>query len=117
MLLVEKLRCDERLIIVEGKEDRVSLERMGIDSARIIEVSKKPRHELMDVFEEKNARSVISFLDDDKAGKALLKRMKTWFPHVSFDESYSSKIYGMLHVSFAADISKAVERHITNYFF
>ncbi len=115
LLILDKLRTDERLIVVERSTDRVSLEKLGISPERIVEVSKKAIFELEEIFEERKASSVISFLDGDRAGRALLKKMKSLFQHIEFDESYSSYLYATLRVSFAADLAEAIERMITSH--
>ncbi len=115
LFILNKLRNDERLIVVEGSTDRASLERLGISSDRIVEVSKKAVFELEEIFEKRKASSVISFLDGDRAGRALLKKMKSLFQHIEFDESYSSYLYATLRVSFAADLAGIIERMITSH--
>ena len=67
---LEKLKNSAKLIIVEGIKDKKALERIGIDSERIITLSRKP---LFGVAEDaaNASKDCIILTDLDKEGKKL----------------------------------------------
>ncbi|MBI2139997.1 toprim domain-containing protein [Candidatus Woesearchaeota archaeon] len=72
LALLEKAREQEKLIIVEGKEDRLALERLGLTRIRVL--NKKP---LFQVVEEaiKENPEIIILTDLDRKGKQLYGKL------------------------------------------
>lgn len=69
---IEKIIESEVIVIVEGKEDKAALKRLGI--TKIIQLNKKP---LYKVVEEvvKAGEEVVILTDLDKEGKKLYSRL------------------------------------------
>ena len=71
---VEKLKISDILIIVEGKKDRTSLEKIGI--CNIVELSKKPLFEIVEFVADYNEECII-LTDLDKKGKELYSKLNS----------------------------------------
>lgn len=68
---LEKLKNSKKLIIVEGKKDKLSLEELGVKN--IVSISRKP---LYSFIEGINAKEVIILTDLDKTGRKLYSVLK-----------------------------------------
>ena len=75
-LQLQSLIASSAAIIVEGKKDQAALERLGIDSSRIVTLSKKP---LFEIAEEVAAgyKTAAILTDLDSEGKKLYGKLNT----------------------------------------
>jgi len=71
---ISKLKNSDKLIIVEGKKDRIALEKLGIKN--ITELSKKPLFQIMEDISDKNKECII-LTDFDKKGKQLYGKLNS----------------------------------------
>ena len=69
---IEKLKESNKLIIVEGKKDRIALESFGISN--IIELSKDPIFSIIEKISESNDDCII-LTDLDRKGRELFGRL------------------------------------------
>lgn len=63
---LEKLRNSKKLIIVEGKKDKIALEKLGVQN--VVTISRKPLYLFI---ESINVKEVIILTDLDRTGKKL----------------------------------------------
>jgi len=70
--LIESLRMEECLIIVEGRKDVEKLEEFGIHSVKL-------KGNLKSFCENVEARKVVLLMDTDREGKVLTHKLKTYF--------------------------------------
>ncbi len=70
---LEKLSSSGKCIIVEGKKDKDSLEKLGIKN--IFTLSKKPLFSIVEDVAEKN-NEVVILTDFDRKGKELYGKLK-----------------------------------------
>jgi len=75
-MLVQKAIASNILIIVEGRKDRASLNRLGITN--IIELSKKPLYQIVEEVSNSNKECMI-LTDLDKKGKELYGKLNSDF--------------------------------------
>lgn len=68
---LKKLRNSKKLIIVEGKKDKITLKRLGIKD--VISISRKP---LYSFIESVNVKEVIILTDLDRTGKKIYSVLK-----------------------------------------
>lgn len=68
---LEKLRDSRKLIIVEGKKDKITLEKLGIKN--VVAISRKPLYAFI---ESINAKEVIILTDLDRTGKKIYSILK-----------------------------------------
>jgi 5S rRNA maturation endonuclease (ribonuclease M5) len=71
---IEKIRQSEKLIIVEGKKDRIALEKLGIK--KIIELNKKPLYFIIEKIVQEYKECII-LTDLDKEGKKLYGKLNS----------------------------------------
>lgn len=69
-----KLKQSGKLIIVEGKKDKIALEKLGIKN--IISLSKKPIFWVIEEISRKN-KGVVILTDLDKHGKELFGKLNS----------------------------------------
>lgn len=69
---IDKIINSEKIIIVEGKEDRAALNRLGI--TEIVQLNKKPLYKIVEELIEKG-KPVIILTDLDKKGKQLYGKL------------------------------------------
>ncbi|MEW6063339.1 MAG: toprim domain-containing protein [Nanoarchaeota archaeon] len=69
---VERLKTDEKLKIVEGKKDKMALERLGIKN--IMTLSKPIYKVIEDI--SKNNKECIILVDLDSAGRKIYGKLK-----------------------------------------
>ncbi|HZX44525.1 MAG TPA: toprim domain-containing protein [Candidatus Nanoarchaeia archaeon] len=69
---IERLREGERIIVVEGKEDKAALHRLGIDG--VIQLNRRPLFKIVEELVAKE-RPVIILTDLDKKGKQLYSKL------------------------------------------
>ena len=74
--LIEKIKDSNMVIIVEGKKDRISLEKLGLTNIK--ELSKKPLFQIVEEIANENNEIVI-LTDLDKKGKELYGRLSRDF--------------------------------------
>jgi 5S rRNA maturation endonuclease (ribonuclease M5) len=88
--LINQLKSEISPIIVEGKKDKMALERLGIHN--IHPLSGKPLFHFVESFG--NSSRVILLLDYDKAGRKLQKQLLQGFQRigVKVDLSYHRKL-------------------------
>jgi len=71
---ISRLKNSKKLIIVEGKKDRIALEKLGIKN--IIELSKKPLFQIIEDISHKNKECIV-LTDLDKKGKQLYGKLNS----------------------------------------
>lgn len=100
---LEKLRDSKKLIIVEGKKDRLVLKRLGVTN--VISISRKPLYSFIDIID---AKEVIILTDLDRTGKKLYSILKhnlqakgikidNYFREYLFKKSKITQIEGLVH--------------------
>lgn len=100
---LEELRSSKKLVIVEGKKDKIALEKLGITN--VVAISCKP---LYSFIESINAEEVIILTDLDKEGRnlySILKRglqekgikVDNYFREYLFKNSKITQIEGLYH--------------------
>lgn len=72
--LIEKIKESNTLVIVEGKKDRLALQKLGIDN--VIELNKKPLFQIVEDISNSNDECVI-LTDLDKKGKELFGKLNS----------------------------------------
>ena len=88
--LINQLKSEVSPIIVEGKKDKMALERLGVNNVHPL--SGKPLFHFVESFG--NSSRVILLLDYDKAGRKLQKQLLQGFQRigVKVDLSYHRKL-------------------------
>ena len=71
---IGKIKKSGTLIIVEGKKDKIALEKFGIKN--IVELNKKPIFEIIENISSKNKECII-LTDLDKQGKELYGKLNS----------------------------------------
>lgn len=71
---IEKLKHSGTLIIVEGKKDRIALQKLGISN--IMELNKKPLFQIVEEIANSNDECMI-LTDLDKEGKQLYSKLNS----------------------------------------
>lgn len=71
---VEKIIDTNTLIIVEGKKDKITLQKLGISN--IVELSKKPLFQIVEEVSSSNSECII-LTDLDKEGKQLYSKLNS----------------------------------------
>lgn len=69
---IEKVKTSDKIIIVEGKEDKAALKRLGI--TEIVQLNKKPLYKIVEGLIEQG-KQVIILTDLDKKGKQLYGKL------------------------------------------
>ena len=72
--LIEKIKNSNTLIIVEGKKDKIALQKLGL--ANIIELNKKPLFQIVEEISNSNDECII-LTDLDKKGKELYGKLNS----------------------------------------
>ena len=72
--LINKIKESNTLIIVEGKKDKIALQRLGINN--IIELSKKPLFQIVEEIADSNDECII-LTDLDREGKQLYSKLRS----------------------------------------
>ena len=72
--MLEKIRDEDKLVIVEGVNDKKSLESFGIKRVKVLS-----RRALYKVVEEVKDKEVVLLVDLDRAGKKLYRYFKSEF--------------------------------------
>lgn len=73
-ILIEKIKDSNILIIVEGKKDKIALEKLGINN--IIELNKKPLFQIVEEIADSNDECMI-LTDLDKEGKKIYGKLSS----------------------------------------
>ncbi len=69
---VDKIRYSDKIVIVEGKEDKAALRRLGI--INVVQLNKRALYKVVEELIEKG-KEVIILTDLDKEGKKLYGRL------------------------------------------
>ena len=72
--LIEKIKNSNTLVIVEGKKDKIALEKLGIKN--ISTLSKKPLFQIVEEIANANDECII-LTDLDKKGKELYAKLNS----------------------------------------
>lgn len=100
---LEKLRNSKKLIIVEGKKDKATLEKLGVKN--VVAISRKPLYAFI---ESINVKEVIILTDLDRTGKKIYSILKhalqakgikvdKYFREYLFKHSKITQIEGLYH--------------------
>lgn len=78
---MERIREDslDSVILVEGKRDREALERAGIPSYGILQVSHKTPNEIYSDVMLYNRKKIIPLYDNDRTGESKLQKLGAFF--------------------------------------
>ena len=71
---IELIKNSNTLVIVEGKKDRIALEKFGINN--IIELNKKPLFQIVEEVSNSNEECII-LTDLDKKGKEIYGKLNS----------------------------------------
>ena len=71
---VDKIKNSNTLVIVEGKKDRIALNKISINN--IVELNKKPLFQIVEEISDSNDECVI-LTDLDKKGKELYGKLNS----------------------------------------
>ncbi len=69
---IERIRDSDKIVVVEGKEDRAALRRLGI--VKVVQLNKRPLYKVVESLIEKG-KEVIILTDLDKKGKQLYGKL------------------------------------------
>ena len=69
---IEKIKDSDKILIVEGKEDKAALKRLGIIS--VVQLNKKPLYQVVEELIEVG-KEVMILTDLDKKGKQLYGKL------------------------------------------
>jgi len=69
---IDKIKDSDKIVIVEGKEDKAALKRLGITNT--IQLNKKPLYKIVEEL-VKEGKEVIILTDLDKKGKQLYGKL------------------------------------------
>jgi len=69
---IERIRDFDKIVVVEGKEDRVALHRLGI--VDVVQLNKRPLYKVVESLIEKG-KEVIILTDLDMKGKQLYGKL------------------------------------------
>ena len=72
--IIEKIKNSNTLIIVEGKKDKIALQKLGINN--VMELSKKPLYQIAEEISNSNDECVI-LTDLDKKGKEIYGKLNS----------------------------------------
>lgn len=88
---INEISEDKSLIIVEGKRDKIALNKLGIENIYLIN---KPIYSLIDTLTEKN-KEVIILTDLDKEGRKLYHKLKKGFQRngVKINDKYRKYLF------------------------
>jgi 5S rRNA maturation endonuclease (ribonuclease M5) len=89
---INKIKQSNALVIVEGKKDKIALQKFGIKN--IIELNKKPIFEIIENISSKNKECVI-LTDLDKTGKQLYGKLNHGLQQfgVKVDNNFRNFLY------------------------
>lgn len=71
---IKKIRDSNTLIIVEGKKDKIALQKLGINN--VMELSKKPLFHIVEEISNSNDECII-LTDLDKKGKEIYGKLNS----------------------------------------
>lgn len=71
---IEKIISSNTLVIVEGKKDRVALQKLGINN--VVELNKKPLFQIVEEISDSNDECII-LTDLDKKGKEIYAKLNS----------------------------------------
>lgn len=71
---IEKIKNSNILVIVEGKKDRIALQKLGLSN--IVELSKKPLFQIVEDISNSNKECII-LTDLDKKGKEIYGKLNS----------------------------------------
>ena len=69
---IEKIKDSDKIVLVEGKEDKAALERLGITD--IVQLNKRPLYKVVEELIDRE-KEVIILTDLDKEGKKLYGKL------------------------------------------
>lgn len=69
---IESIKNFDKIVIVEGKEDKAAFKRLGI--TKVVQLNKRPIYKVVEELIEKN-KEVIILTDLDKEGKKLYGKL------------------------------------------
>jgi len=69
---IDKIKESDKIVIVEGREDKAALRRLGI--TKVVQLNKRPLYKVVEELIEKN-KEVIILTDLDKKGKQLYGKL------------------------------------------
>ena len=72
--LIEKIKNSNTLIIVEGKKDKIALQKLGLTN--IMELNKKPLFQIVEEVSASNEECII-LTDLDKKGKEIYGKLNS----------------------------------------
>ncbi|MEK6984671.1 MAG: toprim domain-containing protein [Nanoarchaeota archaeon] len=71
---IEKIKNSKTLVIVEGKNDKAALQKLGIEN--VMELSKKPIFQIVEEISDSNEECII-LTDLDKKGKEIYGKLNS----------------------------------------
>lgn len=71
---IEKIKNSNTLVIVEGKKDKIALQKLGIKN--IVELNKKPLFAVVEEISDSNEECII-LTDLDKKGKEIFGKLNS----------------------------------------
>jgi len=69
---IDKIKNSDKIVIVEGKEDKAALKRLGI--TKVVQLNKRPLYKVVEELIRKG-KEVIILTDLDKKGKQLYGKL------------------------------------------
>ncbi|MBW2975550.1 toprim domain-containing protein [Candidatus Woesearchaeota archaeon] len=69
---IERIRSSDQIVVVEGKEDKAALNRLGI--RYVVQLNKKPLYKIVEELVERG-KGVLILTDLDKKGKQLYGKL------------------------------------------
>ncbi len=78
-LQLARLKDSSTMIVVEGKKDKISLEKIGVDAERITTLNKRPLYAVVEELAMGNNKEVILLTDLDHEGKKIFGTLNAGF--------------------------------------
>ena len=106
--LIEELRSLDALFLVEGMKDRKALEYIGVSSDKIIEISNYAIYEVRELTLSSSYRDIYDFLDEDKEGERIRKRIKK--AGISLKQDLRRILFSEFHITHLEDLIKRIDK-------
>ncbi len=103
------------LVIVEGKKDKVALEKIGFESKNILLIHGKPFYKTIDEVEKRKTKKCIILTDLDKKGKQFYYILKKILVRKGIKiEDKLRKIMLKERISHTEGLATFIQKRLTN---
>lgn len=111
---LEALKDSKKLVIVEGKKDKLALEKLGVK--RSIALSRKPVFQFVEEVSSKY-KEVVILTDLDKEGKRLYHQLKQGLQKhgIKVDNKFRESLFKNTHLSQIEGICSYYKKHQSEF--